>query len=67
MVVVVLETKILRLLLFRRHGLPPGRAHVGGNELAAKEIVLPASILLLGELTAERRLACTATWTRRKS
>ena len=38
----------------------PGRAHVGRHQLASKQVVLPAPILLLGELPAEGRLARSA-------
>ena len=38
----------------------PGGAHVGRHQLASKQVVLPAPILLLGELPAEGRLARSA-------
>ena len=38
----------------------PCRAHVGRHQLASKQVVLPAPILLLGELPAEGRLARSA-------
>ena len=38
----------------------PGGAHVGRHQLASKQVVLPAPILLLGQLPAEGRLARSA-------